>query len=79
VERNYGRLEVLINNAGVASHERVFPLEVTGEIVRRAFGVINVTHAFIPLPRIVNVNSTMGSHTKHADTTSFMYGRTFVP
>lgn len=66
-----GRLDVLINNAGVAGG-RSKPDEVTAEEMRRVFetnvfGVVRVTQAFLPLlrksevPVIVNVSSGLGS------------------
>ena len=66
-----GRLDVLINNAGIAGGRRPVG-EVTADDVRRVFetnvfGVVRVTHAFLPLlersesPVIVNVSSGMGS------------------
>jgi NAD(P)-dependent dehydrogenase (short-subunit alcohol dehydrogenase family) len=66
-----GRLDVLINNAGIAGGRRPAG-EVTADDVRRVFetnvfGVVRVTHAFLPLlqssrsPVIVNVSSGMGS------------------
>ena len=68
VEREFGRLDVLVNNAGIsggrgdnstASVRRVYETNV--------FGVITVTNAFLPLllrspaARVVNVSSTVGS------------------
>jgi NAD(P)-dependent dehydrogenase (short-subunit alcohol dehydrogenase family) len=68
---NGGRLDVLINNAGIASGRKPAG-EVTAGDVRsvfetNVFGVVRVTHAFLPLlgrsdsPVIVNVSSGMGS------------------
>jgi NAD(P)-dependent dehydrogenase (short-subunit alcohol dehydrogenase family) len=62
---------VLINNAGIAGGRKAAG-EVTADDVRRVFetnvfGVVRVTHAFLPLlersdsPVIVNVSSGMGS------------------
>ena len=71
-----GGLDVLVNNAGIearAPGNRVFgAAEVTGDMMRtmfetNVFGVVRVTHAFLPLlqrsaaPVIVNVSSGLGS------------------
>ena len=66
-----GRLDVLINNAGIAGGRKPAG-EVTADDVRRVFetnvfGVVRVIHAFLPLlarsdsPVVVNVSSGMGS------------------
>jgi NAD(P)-dependent dehydrogenase (short-subunit alcohol dehydrogenase family) len=66
-----GRLDVLINNAGI-SGGFVTPADVTAEDLRRVydtnvFGLVRVTHAALPLlqrsaaPAIVNVSSGLGS------------------
>jgi NAD(P)-dependent dehydrogenase (short-subunit alcohol dehydrogenase family) len=66
-----GRLDVLINNAGIAGG-RVAPADVTADDLRRVyetnvFGLARVTHAALPLlqrsaaPVIVNVSSGLGS------------------
>jgi NAD(P)-dependent dehydrogenase (short-subunit alcohol dehydrogenase family) len=66
-----GGLDVLVNNAGVPGG-RTPPGNVTGADVQRVyetnvFGVVRVTHAFLPLlqasdaPVIVNVSSGLGS------------------
>jgi NAD(P)-dependent dehydrogenase (short-subunit alcohol dehydrogenase family) len=69
--RRDGRLDVLINNAGI-SGGRAAPAEVTADDLERVFatnvfGLVRVTHAMLPLllkseePVIVNVASGLGS------------------
>lgn len=71
VDGEYGRLDVLINNAGV-SGPQVPALEVGAEEMRAAyetnvFGPVRMMRAFLPLlrrsgaPRVVMVSSGMGS------------------
>ncbi len=71
VRGEYGRLDVLINNAGTAE-PRLGADELTAAAAMEGFainvlGPIRVTHAFLPLlreaehPRIVNVSSAVGS------------------
>jgi NAD(P)-dependent dehydrogenase (short-subunit alcohol dehydrogenase family) len=66
-----GTLDVLINNAGI-SGGLTAPGDVTADLMRtvyepNVFGVVRVTHAFLPLlkksthPVIVNVTSGLGS------------------
>jgi NAD(P)-dependent dehydrogenase (short-subunit alcohol dehydrogenase family) len=74
VQDEYGRIDVLINNAGTAE-PRVGAADLTAEEAMAGFGInvfgpIRVTHAFLPLlrasdnPRIVNVSSGVGSFTR---------------
>jgi NAD(P)-dependent dehydrogenase (short-subunit alcohol dehydrogenase family) len=70
-----GRLDVLVNNAGVTGGTPQMPTTVDPEAVRAAvetnvIGVIRVTNAMLPLlrrsasPRIVNMSSGVGSLTR---------------
>ena len=79
VEARFGRLDVLINNAGVLldadnappAQVPVAALEETYHL--NVFGLARVTQAFWPLlekspaARLVNVSSALGSLTIHAD------------
>jgi NAD(P)-dependent dehydrogenase (short-subunit alcohol dehydrogenase family) len=73
-EDEIGRLDVLVNNAGVTGGMPQEPTLVAPETVRTAvetnvIGVIRVTNALLPLlrrsssPRIVNMSSRVGSLT----------------
>jgi NAD(P)-dependent dehydrogenase (short-subunit alcohol dehydrogenase family) len=70
LRREYGRLDVLVNNAGTVVDR--LATETTAVEMRRTFevnvfGVVTVIHAMLPLlrasaaPRIVNVSSTTAS------------------
>jgi NAD(P)-dependent dehydrogenase (short-subunit alcohol dehydrogenase family) len=72
VEADAGRLDVLVNNAGIVAEWGTAVADITATQVREAFevnvfGVVAVTHAFVPLlrrspnGRIVNMSSGLGS------------------
>jgi len=87
VEQQHGRVDILINNAGI------LPEATAGDVAQpldmrmfresfetNVFGAVSVTNAFLPLlrksasGRIVNVSSTMGSLTDQSDPSSPYYG-----
>jgi len=80
VEEQAGRLDVLVNNAGVTGGMPQEPTLVTPETIRtvvetNVIGVVRVTNALLPLlrrsasPRIVNMSSSVGSLARQSATT----------
>ncbi|MHB8809331.1 MAG: SDR family oxidoreductase [Desulfobulbaceae bacterium] len=80
IARNYGRLDILINNAGMGHTEDLsgsvatVPMHALQEIFAvNFFGPVELTQALLPLlrksraGRIVNVASILGSLTLHSD------------
>ncbi|MBB5824359.1 SDR family oxidoreductase [Micromonospora carbonacea] len=72
VEERAGRLDALVNNAGVTGDRAQLPTTVDLAVMRavvetNVLGVIRVTNAMLPLlrrstsPRIVNMSSSVGS------------------
>ncbi|WP_285660492.1 SDR family oxidoreductase [Actinorhabdospora filicis] len=79
VEAEFGRLDVLVNNAGILSPKESWiaaetPVAALREVYEvNVFGVVAVTKAMIPLlraapaARVVNVSSELGSFEKQLD------------
>ena len=85
-ENNFGKLDILINNAGTAAEGFGASTASTTslDVIRRTFETnfisqIALTQALLPLlkksdaARIVNMSSILGSHTLHADPNSPIY------
>jgi len=78
IEKEQGKLDILINNAGISGEFPQSALDASLKEIQTVFdinffGVISVTQAFIELlkksesPRITNITSGLGSLTLHSD------------
>jgi NAD(P)-dependent dehydrogenase (short-subunit alcohol dehydrogenase family) len=92
IEKDYERLDILINNAGIMIDNRKSndTSKTSQDVLRNTFNtnffaVVGLTQALLPLlkksvgGRIVNLSSILGSNTLHATPGSFIYdAKTFA-
>jgi NAD(P)-dependent dehydrogenase (short-subunit alcohol dehydrogenase family) len=80
IEADFGKLDVLVNNAGIADSHDGPPSRASVDAIERVLrtnflGAVAMTQAVLPLlrksegARIVNVSSDLGSITRHGDST----------
>ncbi|OCK75467.1 NAD(P)-binding protein [Lepidopterella palustris CBS 459.81] len=77
IESEFGRLDVLVNNAGIVSRASDPRTELRETFETNTFGPYILTEALVPLlkkskdPRIINVTSGLGSITLRTDPNSY--------
>ena len=81
VEKGFGRLDVLINNAGIVSHATPLLSQLREVFETNTFGPAVVTEAFLSLlrkssnPRLIYVTSSLGSIELRGDKSRPSYSR----
>lgn len=80
MDTDYGRVDVLVNNAGVCGSDQLARDTLRNTLNVNVAGAVSVTEAFLPVlrksssPRLIFVTSSLGSLTYTSDQTSRHYG-----
>jgi NAD(P)-dependent dehydrogenase (short-subunit alcohol dehydrogenase family) len=80
VSEEFGRLDVLINNAGIVSFEKTLRAELRATFETNTFGAALTTEKFLPLleksksARLLYITSGLGSMTLCSDPQHWTYG-----